>query len=598
MPFGDRLDARESQGDETGDRQPGDVEAQEEDDRARALRLSQSIVRQSLEGPGPNSVNGRVPAPAEWKTATRHSHSSRSKDLRRVNRQLASYHAARSPEEKAMALELLAQLCAIYAGKKSGGKRRQLVTSLGEAARSELGRLQAAQRPAQPGWRPGVVPAQQPVSPAPAPQQAPQAPSASKQVGDELWQRMGPFVAGDVEKAGSAGMPWTEISDKIAGSLKSSGYSGSPDGILRWAWQAGLFFRSPRDPARIVATSAELDFLAVVVIGKVRSASVARAALETRISANIAGHVPFDGKAVIDHALAKGWIVEVNGKLAHPAMPAAPGEQDSIRQAATGKQSAQAGRVADRGGAGWATLGMWQSHTGEDQQGVRYLQGGDREERVLRLVNGQFIDASGALANGPDLQGEAPAEVWASNPAAATARRKQIAIDEHGWTKEEAEQANAGGANRDKALWGQISLRVVDELRNDPRLIFVMNSGGQFFAGRGYQNLTHHSSFLAGGSVAAAGELGLSGGRPTVISNESGHYQPGPAYLWQALRQMQLGGVNVASVRVELYGCAPLTGKELLETFDPSAPVGDPRHLSFDQDAAVAAIRAWQAKRS
>src|SRR5262245_22942299 len=45
----------------------------------------------------------------------------------------------------------------------------------------------------------------------------------------------------------------------------------------------------------------------------------------------------------------------------------------------------------------------------------------------------------------------------------------------------------------------------------------------------------HHSSFTAGDPVAAAGEMRAKQGVLELISNESGHYQPAPWFLAQAL---------------------------------------------------------------
>jgi len=45
----------------------------------------------------------------------------------------------------------------------------------------------------------------------------------------------------------------------------------------------------------------------------------------------------------------------------------------------------------------------------------------------------------------------------------------------------------------------------------------------------------HHTSFLSGQPVAAAGEIEVSAGRIVAVSNASGHYQPQPGYLLQFL---------------------------------------------------------------
>ena len=41
------------------------------------------------------------------------------------------------------------------------------------------------------------------------------------------------------------------------------------------------------------------------------------------------------------------------------------------------------------------------------------------------------------------------------------------------------------------------------------RYIFVMNAAGEFFAAKGMVSVLHHSSFMAGGAVACAGEVAI-----------------------------------------------------------------------------------------
>jgi hypothetical protein len=65
----------------------------------------------------------------------------------------------------------------------------------------------------------------------------------------------------------------------------------------------------------------------------------------------------------------------------------------------------------------------------------------------------------------------------------------------------------------------------------------------------------HHSSFLAGEPVAAAGEIRVSNGVLKTVSNNSGHYQPQPGYLIQFLLELRKRSpfYDLSNVRVELY---------------------------------------------
>jgi hypothetical protein len=74
-------------------------------------------------------------------------------------------------------------------------------------------------------------------------------------------------------------------------------------------------------------------------------------------------------------------------------------------------------------------------------------------------------------------------------------------------------------------------------------------------AGFGRQNTIHHSSFLAGAPVAAAGEIKVVNGRLVSVSNGSGHYRPPPGYLinfLKALRRMD-PFFDLSTVMVEIF---------------------------------------------
>ncbi|MFC9440040.1 hypothetical protein, partial [Nocardia sp. NPDC057030] len=60
----------------------------------------------------------------------------------------------------------------------------------------------------------------------------------------------------------------------------------------------------------------------------------------------------------------------------------------------------------------------------------------------------------------------------------------------------------------------------------DARAIFVMDEFGNLYAGDQELGSLHHSSFLGGRTVTAAGELEVRDGRLVVLSDRSGHYLP------------------------------------------------------------------------
>ncbi|HRE87549.1 MAG TPA: hypothetical protein PK095_00290 [Myxococcota bacterium] len=119
------------------------------------------------------------------------------------------------------------------------------------------------------------------------------------------------------------------------------------------------------------------------------------------------------------------------------------------------------------------------------------------------------------------------------------------------------------------------------------KYIYVMNAAGDFFAAKHVQFIMHHSSFLAGGAVATAGEVGISGGKLDYISNQSGHYRPGPAYLWQAVKQLELLGCPLDSVQVHVMTAKGKfkNAKDFLAAIDPTS---DPK--LFDSVYAIQQI--------
>jgi hypothetical protein len=84
------------------------------------------------------------------------------------------------------------------------------------------------------------------------------------------------------------------------------------------------------------------------------------------------------------------------------------------------------------------------------------------------------------------------------------------------------------------------------------RAIFVMDMQGNLYASN-FQRMGefHHSSFVAGGPVLAAGELVVDNGRLILVSDSSGHYQPAHEHMDQLMRVLEQKGVRVELVERE-----------------------------------------------
>jgi hypothetical protein len=69
--------------------------------------------------------------------------------------------------------------------------------------------------------------------------------------------------------------------------------------------------------------------------------------------------------------------------------------------------------------------------------------------------------------------------------------------------------------------------------------IFVMSSDGTVYAGDPKVGLFHHSSLLSGSGAAGAGEMVVRKGRLVLMTNRSGHYQPGTAEMVNVFTQLK-----------------------------------------------------------
>lgn len=103
------------------------------------------------------------------------------------------------------------------------------------------------------------------------------------------------------------------------------------------------------------------------------------------------------------------------------------------------------------------------------------------------------------------------------------------------------------------------------------RHIFAMDGEGQFHttdaikenkqrgqaaaaSGASQQERFHHSSFLAGQDVAGAGEMQVRDGQVELVSDTSGHYQPGSKQMMQTVQQLEKNNVATEKLGVEFVG--------------------------------------------
>jgi hypothetical protein len=86
------------------------------------------------------------------------------------------------------------------------------------------------------------------------------------------------------------------------------------------------------------------------------------------------------------------------------------------------------------------------------------------------------------------------------------------------------------------------------------RAIFVMDEHGNIFASTSYEiGEFHHSSFLGGRPVAAAGEIEVHNGVLLTLSDRSGHYAPSREFTNQAIDVMKNQGVDMSFVYFDFH---------------------------------------------
>lgn len=81
--------------------------------------------------------------------------------------------------------------------------------------------------------------------------------------------------------------------------------------------------------------------------------------------------------------------------------------------------------------------------------------------------------------------------------------------------------------------------------------VWVCSPGGIFYTNTHRVSEFHHSTFLAGGRVLAAGEWVVSAGKILLISHKTGHHAASPANLFNAL-QLLRQRVNLSRTAVEV----------------------------------------------
>jgi hypothetical protein len=125
----------------------------------------------------------------------------------------------------------------------------------------------------------------------------------------------------------------------------------------------------------------------------------------------------------------------------------------------------------------------------------------------------------------------------------------------------------------DGTLLTQNGTQVVSSGRATPGknvLIYVMSPDGKVYASSPYDRSVHHSSFLKGAPVAAAGEMMTSGGKISFVNNSSGHYRPDSKALMQMVEDARSKNSLAPNALVEFAGIGTVKASDLLQYATPA----------------------------
>ncbi|KAF9130551.1 hypothetical protein BGW39_002961 [Mortierella sp. 14UC] len=87
-------------------------------------------------------------------------------------------------------------------------------------------------------------------------------------------------------------------------------------------------------------------------------------------------------------------------------------------------------------------------------------------------------------------------------------------------------------------------------IRNKSKFIYVTDPEGVLYIAQKVKGQFHHSSFLGGGTVCAAGGIIVNRGKLIKINPKSGHYRPGQRHFDRLLSRLETMGISLEGVKV------------------------------------------------
>jgi hypothetical protein len=165
----------------------------------------------------------------------------------------------------------------------------------------------------------------------------------------------------------------------------------------------------------------------------------------------------------------------------------------------------------------------------------------EKEAHVIRVEGTTVLD----YEEETKYLSEAEREKYRIRPLFSSGQKGSTPM-EYAETGELADSTNAGQSH------------AADDKTSNGIFIYVMSKNGKIYVADEKKESQkygkfHHSSFLAGEPVAAAGELKISGGIITELTDKSGHYKPEIKYTVQVLEYLERIGYDVSTVTVKIH---------------------------------------------
>lgn len=98
----------------------------------------------------------------------------------------------------------------------------------------------------------------------------------------------------------------------------------------------------------------------------------------------------------------------------------------------------------------------------------------------------------------------------------------------------------------------------------------MLSTDNVVYIGKHLGGKFHHSSFLGGAPILAAGMIKVVNGLIVEIHGKNGHYQADSDDLKRFLRHIQRNGVDLKNIKLTPFSGDPITAESLLDGTSPS----------------------------